>query len=149
MCVSSGWTLYVQFGAASYIYQFYFRFANLLDDSDFTLSSLLDGGGPSRNQSTHGTVLSLIGSFNGWWCGNNPLILSRNDKDFEDSPTTFTSSFVSIDFSSSKWVSFSGTSLWAQNGLPWEISPFYTSFDTFWVPKGLDLVFWWLCSKFV
>ena len=44
------------------------------------------------------------------WCGNNPLILSRNDKDLEDSPTSFTSSSLLVVFSSFTPVSFSCTS---------------------------------------
>ena len=61
MCHSPGWTLYIQFGGDSYVYELYFHVANLLDDSDFISSSFLDGGGPGRSK----TFLSLIQSFNG------------------------------------------------------------------------------------
>ena len=81
MCFSPGWTLHVQFGGASYVYQLYFHFANLLDDLDFISLSLLDGCGPGRSKSTYETVLSLIQSFSGQRCGNNPFMLSRNDND--------------------------------------------------------------------
>ena len=68
------------------------------------------GGGPGRSKLTYKTILSLIQSFNGWRCSDNPFIFSQNHKDLEDLPTTFTSSSVLIDKSSFKSASFFGTS---------------------------------------
>ena len=74
MCHSPSWTLYIQFGGVSYVYQLYFRAANLLDDLDFISSSFLDGSRPGRSKSTYETILSLIWSFNGQRLSFHPLV---------------------------------------------------------------------------
>ena len=109
MCLSLDWTIYVQFGGVSYVYQLYFRVANLLDDSDFISSSFFYGSGPGRSKSMYEIILSLVWSFNGRRCGDNLFIISRNDKYLKNSPTTFNSYFVSIYLSSFKSMSFFGT----------------------------------------
>ena len=84
-----------QIGGATFLYHIYFRFVILLDVSSF----LLDGGGPGRNNSLYETVLSFNRFFNGRWCGSPPLILCRNDIDFEDSTISDTSSSMLVVFS--------------------------------------------------
>ena len=98
--------LLVQFKGTTFVYHIYFRFVILLDVS----SSIFYGGGPGRNKSMYRTILFLRRSFNGRWCVDSPLIISRNDKDYEDFPYLFRSLSLLIVFSSFTPTSFSCTS---------------------------------------
>ncbi len=52
------------------------------------------------NKSMYGIVLYFSRYFNGRWCGSRPLILCQNNIDFEDNPTSVTSSTMLVVFSS-------------------------------------------------